>query len=90
MAEAAHAVAQEAKDAGVWVFGGGLKFTSRRARRRPRARGSVLAPENDDAALAQSTRAYLSLEKPAGPAPSLSPTLVRSFGVRRHSNYSES
>jgi hypothetical protein len=25
VAEAAHAVAQEAKDAGVWVFGGGLK-----------------------------------------------------------------
>ena len=24
MAEAAHAVAQEAKDSGVWVFGGGL------------------------------------------------------------------
>ena len=25
MAEAAHAVVREAKDAGVWVFGGGLK-----------------------------------------------------------------
>ncbi len=25
VAEAAHAVAQDAKDAGVWVFGGGLK-----------------------------------------------------------------
>ncbi|GAA3833859.1 YciI family protein [Streptomyces chiangmaiensis] len=25
MAEAAHAVVKEAKDAGVWVFGGGLK-----------------------------------------------------------------
>ncbi len=27
MAEAAHAVVQQAKDAGVWVFGGGLHST---------------------------------------------------------------
>jgi hypothetical protein len=29
VAEAAHAVVQEAKDAGVWVFGGGLHSTKR-------------------------------------------------------------
>ena len=43
VADAAHAVVQEAMDAGVWVFGGGLK-TRRRASWRPTERSRRRVP----------------------------------------------